>query len=174
MKIGFDNINEQIIPIEKFQLKWRFIEEQYDKLPEIHLEQLKPLNNDASKFIWDYILSSGMHNEMPFKKDFYKTVDKARILDTNENEIKNWLYQRGLPFEKEVLLSWQPNVAMMVSWKILIKYFDSFHYGSSDDLTIIDQSLNWAILFYHEDEIYFGTNEKFKPSNSFENIDFIW
>lgn len=174
MKIGFDNIYEQIIPMDKFRLKWRFTEDEYDKLSQIHLEQLKPLNEKASKFLWDFISDSGLHNNTPFKEGFFNAIDKAKILDSNEKEIKKWLYQRGMPFDKEVFLSWQPDDAMIVPWKLLIKYFDSFYYGSSDDLTVIDQSLNWAILFYHEDEIYFGTNNEFKPSENFENIDFIW
>jgi len=155
-------------------LKWRFTEEKYDKLPDLHLEQLKPLNDNAAEFLWNYISDSGLHNHSPFKKGFFKTIDKVKILESNEKEIKKWLYQRGLPFEKEVFLSWQPDVGMIVPWKLLIKYFDSFYYGSSDDLTIIDQSLDWAILFFHEDEIYFGTNKKFKPSETFENVNFIW
>jgi hypothetical protein len=50
---------------------------------------------------------------------------------------------------------------MIVPWKLLIKYFDSFYYPSSDDLTVIDQSLNWALIFMHYDEVYFGTNKDF-------------
>jgi len=96
------------------------------------------------------------------------------INDENGKEIKKWLYQRGLPFEKLVFLSLQPTEAMIVPWKLLIKYFNSFYYSTSDDLTVMDQGLNWALLFYHEDEIYFGTNKGFKPSETFENIDFIW
>ena len=172
MKIGFDNIYNQIIPIEEFRLKWRFTKEKYDKLPDIHLEQLKPLNKKGSEFIWDFISNSGIHNQTPFKEGFFRNIDKAKILESNEKEIKKWLYQRGLPFEKEVFLSWQPDEAMIVPWKLLIKYFDSFYYA--DDLTIIDKSLNWAVLFYHEDEIYFGTNKEFKPIETFENIKFIW
>ncbi len=160
--------------MNEFRLKWRFTEEQYDKLPEQHLAQLMPLDNDAAKFLWDYIVKSGLHNDTPFKKDFFRTIDKAKILINNEAEIKKWLYQRGIPFDKLVYLSWQPTDAMIVPWKLLIKYFDSFYYGGSDDLTIIDQSLNWALLFYHEDELYFGTNKDFKPSQMFEDINFCW
>jgi len=54
----------------------------------------------------------------------------------------------------------------------LIKYFSDFQYG--DDLTVIDASLNWALLFYHEGEIYFGSNENFIPGNQFNDIDFLW
>lgn len=158
--------------MDDFLLKWRFREEKYNKLPDTHLEQLKPLDNEAAKFLWDFIEMNDLHLDTPFKKDFFRTIDKARISDGNEKEIKKWLYQRGLSFDKYVFLSYQPTDAIIVPWKILIKYFDSFYY--SDDLTIFDQSLTWALLFYHEDEIYFGTNKDFKPSETFSHIDFLW
>lgn len=61
---------------------------------------------------------------------------------------------------------------MIVPWKLLVKYFDSFYYA--DDLTVIDETLSWALLFYHEDEIYFGTNKDFIPDEAFSDIDFLW
>jgi hypothetical protein len=172
MSIDFDNIFQHVIPMDDFRLKWRFTEEKYDKLPDQHLDQLKPLDNEAAKFLWDYIAKTNLHNDIPFKKDFFRTIDRARISDGNEKEIKKWLYQRGLPFDKYVFLSYQPTDAIIVPWKLLIKYFGSFYY--SDDLTVFDQSLTWALLFYHEDEIYFGTNKDFKPSEIFADNDFIW
>ena len=174
MAADFDNIFQHVIPIDDFRLKWRFTEEKYDKLPDQHLDQLKPLDNNAAKFLWDFIATTNLHNDTPFKKNFFRTIDKAQILKGNEREIKKWLYQRGLPFDKQVFLSWNQTDAMIVPWKLLIKYFNSFYYGGSDDLTIIDQSLNWALLFYHEGEIYFGTNKDFTPSETFADVDFIW
>ncbi|MBC7586813.1 MAG: hypothetical protein H7178_00525 [Chitinophagaceae bacterium] len=141
-------------------------------IPDIHLEQLKPLDKIASEFLWNYISDSELHDNVPFKINFFKTIDKAKIELDNKAVIKKWLYQRGLPFDKQVFLSWQPNEAMIVPWKLFIKYFDSFYH--SDDLTIIDQSLTWALLFYHESEIYFGTKSNFKPSEDFANRQFIW
>jgi hypothetical protein len=171
MAISFENIYEHVTAMDDFRLKWRFTEE-YNRLPDSHLAQLKPLNKKASEFLWNYISGTNLHDNTPFKKGFFKTVDKAKILEENQKEIKKWLYQRGLPFEKDVFLSWQPTDAMIVPWKLLIKYFDSFYFA--DDLTVIDQSLNWALLFYHEDEIYFGTNTNFKPSETFTDLEFIW
>ena len=60
---------------------------------------------------------------------------------------------------------------MIVPWKLFIKYFDSFYL---DDLTLFDQSLTWALLFYHESEIYFGTNNDYEPSEDFAEYQFIW
>ena len=174
MKIDFDNIFDHIISINNFQLSWRFTDDNYDKLPDQHLDQLKPLDKAASEFLWGFISNTGLHNDIPFKKDFFRTVDKAKISGDNKGEIKKWLYHRGLPFEKPVFVSWDKENSMIVPWKLLIKYFDIFYYPASDDLTVIDQSLNWALLFYHDDEIYFGTNNDFKPSETFADIDFIW
>lgn len=174
MQIDFPNLTEHTIPMDSFSMNWRFADESYRKLPQLHLDQLMPLSVHASKFLWNYIVQSGLHKDTPFKKDFFKTIDKAKITGDNNVDIKKWLYQRSFPFDKLVYLSWQPNVAMIVPWKLLIKYFDDFYYSVSDDLTVIDESLNWALLFYHEDEIYFGTNETYEASNAFDEDSFPW
>ncbi len=158
--------------MDDFVLKWRFTDEKYDKLPDDHLSQLKPLDRKAAIFLWSYISDNSLHEHIPFKRDYFNIIDKAKIRQDNKPEIKKWLYRRGFPFDKSVYLSWQPEVAMIVPWKLFVKYFDSFYY--SDDLTIIDQSLNWALLFYHEDEIYFGTNEPYLAGESFADEEFIW
>jgi hypothetical protein len=156
MKVSFDNIYNYVIPMTEFTLKWKFTDERKNRMPNIHLEQLKSLNKKVSKFLWDYISDANFQAEIPFKKDFFKRVEKIQITEGNENEVKKWLYQRGLPFSKDVFLSWKPNDAMIVPWKLVIKYFDDFYFA--DDLTIIDESLNWALLFHHGGKVYFGTN----------------
>ena len=93
--IDFESIFQHVIPMGDFQLKWRFTEVKYDKLPDQHLDQLKPLDSEAAKFLSDYIVKTNLHNDTPFKKDFFRTIDKAKILDGNEKEIKKWLYQRA-------------------------------------------------------------------------------
>ena len=103
MSVDFENIYDHIIPMNDWGLK------HYDDLPQLHLEQLKPLDKIASKFLWSYILDSGLHDDVPFKADFFKTIDKAKNYNDNEQEVKKWLYHRGLPFDKQVFLSWQPD-----------------------------------------------------------------
>ncbi len=105
MSIDFDNIFQHEIPMDDFGRKWRFTEEKYDVLPDQHLDQLKPLDKKAAKFLWDYIAKSNLHHDIRFKKDFFRTIDNAKILDGNEKQIKKWLYHRGLPFDKPVYLS---------------------------------------------------------------------
>ena len=171
MKIDFTNIDKHIVPISEFGLKWRFTEENYDVFPKIHLDQLKPLDRNAAIFLSTYISKNDLHADAPFKKNFFRTVDYINISEDNDSEIKKWLYQRGLPFEKVVYLSWDNENAMIVPWKILIKYFDSFYYAGSDDLTVFDESLQWSLMFSHWDTIFFGTNNDFVPSDSFESLE---
>ncbi|MCF0055409.1 hypothetical protein [Dyadobacter sp. CY356] len=162
MTIDFTNITEDVIPMTEFRLRHRFTSENYEKLPNFHLKQLKPLGKKAAHFLWDYTLRTNLHGNKPFKKDFFRTIERARISEGSEKEIKLWLFQRGVPFEKPVYLSWQPAEAMIVPWKLLIRYFDHFHNCTCGDLTVMDQNLSWALLFHHQDEIFFGSNSEVK------------
>lgn len=169
--IDIDNIQNFTVPISEFRYNWRL---DNNSIAPAHLEQLQPLNNDAARFLWDYIININLHDDIPFKRDFFRNIDKARITTENIPGIKKWLYHRAIPFDKAVFLSWQPTIAMIVPWKIFVKYVDVFYYSISDDLTIIDKSMDWALLFYHEDEIYFGTNKDFEQDAAFKGYDFIW
>lgn len=157
-----------IIPLEKFSLHWLLDDEEI--LP-THSEQFKPLNAKASAEVWKTIVDIRLHEDIPFRKDFFKTIDRAKIRDNNQQEIKKWLYHRGLAFDTEVVVSWEPDEAMLVSWKLFVKYFHVFYHG---DITVMDATLNWALLCYHENEIYFGTNDDFEPGNDFQDVRFSW
>lgn len=45
------------------------------------------------------------------------------------------------------------------NWKMLVKYFDAFWYPSSDDLTVVDETFTWALLFHHEELLFWGGNK---------------
>lgn len=162
----FKELHKHIIPMAEFTLKWRFKKDKYNLIPEQHLTELKPLDKTGAKFLNDYINSCRVHSQLPFKNNLFRNVDKVKILDGNEKEITKWLYQRAIPFNKEVYLSWG-NEGMITKWKFVVKYWDSIFYGGSDDLTIFCQSLEWALLFFHESEIYFGTNKEFEAKNTY-------
>ncbi|MBE7689025.1 DUF2947 family protein [Tenacibaculum finnmarkense genomovar ulcerans] len=170
----FSEINKHIIPMNEFSLKWRFTEEEYDILPETDLNELKPLNKVGAEFINDYLSSRQIHSEIPFKKGLFRNLDRAKILNENEEDITKWLYESEIPFDKEVYLSWDNETGMITKWEYIVKYWDSLYYSASDDLTIFDQNLEWIMLFFHEDEIYFGTNNEYISKNEFEDNDFCY
>ena len=164
----FEDLNKHIIPMTEFTLKWRFTEEKYDCLPEQHLNELKPLDKVGAKFLADYLSNCKIHSEFPFKNGLFRNLDKTQILENNEKKVTKWLYQRAIPFDKEVYLSWDGNNGIITKWKFVVKYWNSLFYGGADDLTVFDQSLEWTLLFFHEDEIHFGTNKDYDPIAEFD------
>ena len=160
--------------MDDFIFKWRFKEDKYDNLPKNHLEQIKPLDSEGAKFIDNFINANDLHSDAPFKKGFFKTIDKAKVFENNNQQIKKWLYNRAIPFDQDIYLSWAQDTAVKTKWKMLVKYWDSFYYGGSDDLTVFPASLEWSLLFYHEDEIYFGTNKNYKVKQEYSEELFIW
>jgi hypothetical protein len=106
-------------------------------------------------------MDSGLHRDFPFKNDFFRTVESVAVGDDNPEEdsrIRKWLYRCAIPFRQTIFLSWQPTWGVVTNWKMLVKYWSSFYYPISDDLTVIDESLDWSVFFFHENEIHYGTN----------------
>ncbi len=151
------------VPMDQFSLKWRFTDPRYDVLPLIHLAQVKPLAPADAQRLWDLILQAGIHRAVPFSDGYFRSVVGTRIGDSHGDEgedrrVRKWLYQRGVAFRRRVWLSYQPDCAIEATWKILIKYWTAFYYPISDDLTVIDGSFDWALLFHHEAEVFFGSS----------------
>ena len=147
------------IPMEQFALKWRFTDPRYRALPPVHLEQLKPLSAASARLLWDLTLP--LHEDLPFTPGFFRVVE-SMPLDHNDptaiRAVRKWLFGRGVPFKSPVYLSYQPEWAIATTWKMVVKYWDDFWYPGSDDLTVVDESLSWAILFWHESQAFFGDN----------------
>jgi hypothetical protein len=93
MQVDFENIFEHTIPMEDFRLNWRFTDVLFHKLSDHHLKLLQPLDIEASKYLWDYISATNLHQNTPFKKGFFRTIDKAKITSENKREVRKWLYQ---------------------------------------------------------------------------------
>lgn len=122
--MNFDDIDKSIISMDNFTLNWRFMDERYGVIPSDHLSELKPLDEAASNFLDTFLSRTHIHLQVPFKTDFFRTIDRARILTGNEKEIKKWLYHRALPFDKLVYLSWDKKTSMKTKWKYVVKYWD--------------------------------------------------
>ena len=151
------------VSMDQFALKWRFTDPRYDVLPPIHLGQVKPLAPADALRLWNVILHADFHRAVPFTERYFRSVVSTRIKDSNSSEaedrgVRRWLYQRGIPFRHRVWLSYQPELAIETTWKMLVKYWTAFYYPMSDDLTVIDGSFTWALLSHHEEKVFFGSN----------------
>ncbi len=150
--------------ISRWPLSWR-LEGWGSPVPPHHLAQMRALSGEAAARVWKLILDLGLHDEFPFKRGLFESVQSLSLQPVSHQDdlaeerprVKKWLFAQGVPFRRQVYLSYQPDTAVLTTWKMLIRYWDLFYYSISDDLTVIDETLNWALLFYHEHEVYFGS-----------------
>lgn len=147
-----------------FPLKWRFTDPKYSVLPVVHLEQVRPLEPKSARKVWRFILDTDLHQDVPFRQCFFQHVESTKIGESHGNHeeddrIRKWLFRCAIPFDRRIFLIWQPELVVETTWKMLVKYWTDFYYPISDDLTVCDESLQWALLFFHEHEVFFGTND---------------
>ena len=151
--MNFIELDNHILEMNNFILRWRF-----NKIDKLQLREIFPFNKFASEYLSDFISNAKLHEQIPFSANFFKTLENIRIEENNNEEIKQWLSSRKLSLQKTVYLSWDNETAIKTNWNTVINLWNSFFYSSSDDLTIFDESLEWSILFFHENTIYWGIN----------------
>jgi hypothetical protein len=157
------------IPMEQFALKWRFTDPHYRALPAVHLEQVKPLSLESSRRLWDLMLP--LHGDLPFTPGMFRSVESVSLDNSDPaatRDVRKWLFDRGVPFKLPVYLSYRPECAIATTWKMVVKYWDDFWYPGSDDLTVVDESFAWALLFWHESEAFFG-DKRNRPERRIAN-----
>ncbi|WP_104421883.1 hypothetical protein [Neolewinella xylanilytica] len=158
MSIDYNIVKIHKTEMSNFGLKWRFVDDNYNNLPLTVLNQLVTLNAEGAEKLSDILVKNGVHIDFPFNKRMF---DQLIIYDIELEDVagvRRWLNGLGLNRDEPIYLHWSDKSAMVTSWGIVIDYYDDFFYPGSDDLTIFDSSLNWAVLFFHESQIYFGTN----------------
>jgi hypothetical protein len=162
------------VPLAEWRYAWR-IEQLESPLSLLDRERIRPLSVASSKQIADSLRATGLHRDFPFKKDFFRRIESLALTPVDhqdkllkeDQKVKKWLYRRGIPFAVPVFLSYDSSNAVLTTWKMLVRHWRLFYYSISDDLTVCDGSMNWCLLFFHEHELFFGTN-KTEPNQSLQ------
>jgi len=137
----------------------------FDNLPGTHREQILFLDKAASEYLfsftddWSNLLTGGGWD--PFAKGNFRTVETypGNFGTESKDELKKWLYQRGIPFKNWVFLLTNTEPALMLTWKMVVKYA-AILFGF-DDTMVFDHTLNWCLFYYHEDRMFFGKENQF-------------
>ena len=162
-----------IVPFAKEPPEWSVFGSAHDfeSLPQTHQDQIFFLNKEANDYLYEFLeytklLTGPIWN--PFEKKNFKTIEEISLPD-EEEVLKKWLYQRGIPFQNWVFLL--PNHSkdpIYLTWKMVIKYSHRIFWGS--DLLIFDKSANWCLFFFHEDYLFFGKENLFDPEIGYEQM----
>ncbi|MGF1763021.1 hypothetical protein [Aliivibrio kagoshimensis] len=143
----------QIISIDDFPLKWRWTEEQYRLLSKEELAQITPLAPVSAKDVWETSLTFAS-DKSDFSPSNELFTDIASIEATDENTVRKWL--AGKIPNCEVIVSWQPDTAVLTNTELFIQYWDDFCYGASDDVSVWPKDKSWIIHYFHEEVFWYG------------------
>lgn len=135
--------------------------EEANSISQEHKDQIFFLNDEASEFIGNYIESSKMITGpvwKPFNERYFKIIEEFDVTENCEKEIKKWLHNKAIPFDKIVYIEGdRSGQSIALTWKMVIKYWEGLFF--SDDIIIFDETLNWGLFYFHEDKLFFGNGK---------------
>ncbi|NEQ48716.1 MAG: hypothetical protein F6K11_01095 [Leptolyngbya sp. SIO3F4] len=148
---------------------WTFLwsPEEAKAIPNEHKDQIHFLNDQGTKVVNDFLRGSKMINGIPsnpINPDYFKSVDSFWGF---EPQIKKWLYNKGIPFDKYVFVDQDKSgQAVMLTWKMVIKYCRGLFF--SEDVVVFDQSLNWVLYYWHSDRLFFAEDPIFDRDKEYQ------
>ena len=122
----------------------------------LHLEKIRILSKQDSANIVVQLINLQVFDTLPC----VKSLEVNRTNSKNETrEIREWLYKLGIAFQTPVVvLQYYDEVAMLTTWKMVVRYADDWEWVSTD-FWVFDEAYTWAVFFCHEDVIaFYGQN----------------
>lgn len=110
--------------------------------------QIINLDKTASTFLWNYQRLSFPVNEG--LEDAFALVQTWNRRVSTAAESRKWLQQLSIPLERQVFVPIHPNLAFIMTWNIVIKYYRSCLKFNRQ--LVWDQSLNWCLYCYEDGE----------------------
>lgn len=153
--ISLDNILSETIPLEESS-SYIFKDDDGNLPPEEHLDQIFPLNKKASSFLWNLETWTGITTYYNNLGRYFKDTERFSFGSNMEKQVKKWLYNRGIKFDQIVFIPMQPDRAIALTWKMVIHYSPDLFFGH--DLAVWDRTLNWVLIYDHNDIFNFGKN----------------
>jgi len=105
-------------------------------------------------FLWEFERTQKYLNSISNIKKHFNEFNEFSFGENQQ--VKKWLYERGIPFDSKVFWVTQPEWGLILTWKMLIKFSDRIFFAT--DEIIWDKTLNWCLIYDHNDIFYFGKN----------------
>jgi hypothetical protein len=168
--ITLENAHTFSVPFSKHPLAWKFLEE-CGQLANEFQDQIIPLTPEAAKFLWDFMNTQRQLSSISSIGKYYNEQSELSCGENENQKVKKWLYERGIPFDRRVFWITQPQWGFILTWKMVIKFSENLFFG--DNEVIWDKTLNWVLMFDHNDIFYFGKNRNFNTEKHSEEITII-
>lgn len=170
MMIDMDNIRNYTTDLQGWSAFGN--KEEFKSLPETHQHQILFLDQTATKYLWSFtgpsanLFTGGEWD--PFAKNNFKKVEECHHLGNYSESnrlLKKWLYQRGISFDTWIFVLFEMyDQAVLMTWKMLIKYCSDIFFF--EDVVAFDRTLNWAMFYFHENQLFFGRDNQYDPTEN--------
>jgi len=142
--------------INQHSLKWKFADDNGDLPSQEFLDQIIPLSTEASNYVWNFEMSQKYLGSKFLDNGYFKDGEEYDFRGKTDKEVKKWLYKRGIPFDGKVFWITHPSCGFVLTWKMLIKFWEDIFTGS--DEIVWDKTLNWTLAYNHNEVFYFSKN----------------
>lgn len=149
-EISLDNLELFAVPLDNYIAKWIFEDEDGVPASAEHKDQIFVLNNEAAELLWHY----EMQTPILCTTKYFKEINTFDISGQEQQSIKKYLFNLGIPFEIKVLIAMQPHIAFVLTWKMVIKYSHNLFFAH--DQVVRDKTHNWMLEFHHDGVFTFG------------------
>lgn len=140
-------------PLNEFNLKWRWTDSRWNKLPANALNSIQPLTESKAHELCQHLLA--FENQSGLIESLFESI--ARINTSgDESEIRQWLINRSSDPNQSVVVSRDNRLAAQVKWEVFCEYWDDFCYPASDDVAIFPLSEEWMLSYSHDEYFMFG------------------
>lgn len=165
MNIEVDN--KEVIPLEDFELNWRWEKTHSPEITETEKAQIEPVSEVESKRLNKII--DFFEKEDNLNTSFTQTdwIGASSESDEKIEHFRSKLTSIIEQWDERVIVTWNRTTTLRASKEIFLKYWDDFCYPSSDDVTIISEKTNWVMFYNHIGVAKIWTKEK---TNTQQNL----
>ena len=153
---------------DEFWNNWRFTDPEFDLLPDLVLNKIRPLSEEYSKDRWNYWISDKVGHIMFLIKNT-KNIGEDNKLSNDcgwGNNRKQRLLKRHLARvmklnrNEPITFLWDSITAVETEWGVFLEYWYDFCYPHDDSNIIIFHKDNRALI-YIEDKVWVVDRQSF-------------
>jgi hypothetical protein len=153
------------VPMKQWRLRWRFTDPKHGVLPAKDLEHIRPLCPAKARLAWNSLLFLlEVKDGTPSLSPAY--FEKISSIDTSAEPeaVRIWLQSQLPSHVREVLVSWQPDEAVVTTADVFCRHWDDFCYPGSDDVMVWSLHDDWAWFYWHEEQMFAGSRQRKQES----------
>lgn len=142
-------------PVQQFREWWRWDPKRGVAITPEELARIRPLSAPAEKAAWDESLKFvGNNNDFRPNDDLFKSIVELNVLNEDVEIVRYWLAANIVTATEPLIVSWQPDLAVITDCEVFCKFWDDFCLAGKDDTSVWPISGGWLLHYWHEEVLY--------------------